>query len=95
MDTCSSRGQVVTLFYKILAGGHPQLEVDEQLSHSTLDKVFVGHSRQTMSVVDEKLVINEVCYVIGSHIKYLVKLQLTVQDAPQSSQTIQNAFTIL
>ena len=85
----------VTLFQKILAGAHPRLQVDEQLSHWTLDKVFVGHSKDSMSVVDDTLVVNDVCSMFGSHIKYLVQLQLTVQDAPQSWQTPRNAFTIL
>ena len=85
----------VTLFQKILAGAHPQLQVDEQLSHSTLDKAFVGHSKESMSVVDEKLVLNDVCSMFGSHIEYLVQLQLTVPDVPQSSQTLRNAFTIV
>ena len=48
-----------------------------------------------MSVVDDKLVVNDVCSMFGSHIKYLVQLQLTVPDVPQSSQTLRNAFTIL
>ena len=85
----------VTLFQKILTGAHPWVQVDEQLSHSTLDKVFVGHSKESISVVDEKLVMNDVCSMFSSHIKYLVQLQLTVPDVPQSSQTLRNAFTIL
>ena len=32
----------VTLFQKILAGAHPRLQVDEQLSLSTLDKVSLA-----------------------------------------------------
>ena len=64
----------VTLFQKILAGAHPRLQVDEQLSRSTLDKVFVGHSKESMSVVDDELVVNDVCSMFGSHIKYLVQL---------------------
>ena len=85
----------MTLFHKILGGAHPRLLVDEQLSHSTLDKVFVGQSKDSMSVVDDKLVIDDVCSMFSSHIKYLVQLQVTVQDAPQSSQTLRNEFTIL
>ena len=85
----------VTLFHKILGGAHPRLLVDEQLSYSTLDKVFVGQSKDSMSVVDDKLVIDDVCSMFGSHIKYLVQLQVTVQDAPQSSHTLRSAFTIL
>jgi len=87
----------VTLFHKILAGSHPRLQVDEQLSRSTLDKVFVGHTKESLSVVDEKLVVNDVCSTFGSHIKYSVQQQLTVQEAgvPQSSQTLRNAFSVL
>ena len=72
----------MTLFQKILAGAHPQVQVDELLSCSMLDKVFVGHSKEPMSVVNEKLVVNDVCSMFGSHIKYLVQLQLTVPDVP-------------
>jgi len=68
---------------------------NSHLSHSTWDKLFVGHSNDSMSVLDDTLVVNDVCSMFGSHIKYLVQLQLTVQDAPQSSQTLRNAFTIL
>ena len=39
----------VTLFQKILAGAHPWIQVDEQLSRSMLDKVFVGYSKESMS----------------------------------------------
>lgn len=85
----------VTLFQKILAGAHQRLQVDEQLSYSTLDKVFVGYSKDSMSIVDNRIFINDVCSMFGSHIKYLVQLQLTVQDAQQSSPTLRNAFTIL
>ena len=71
----------VTLFQKILVGDHPWLQVDEQLSCSTLDKFFVGHSKESMSVVDEKFVMNDVCSMFGSLIN-LVQLQLTVPDVP-------------
>jgi len=83
------------LFQKILAGAPPRLQGDEQLSHSTLDKVFVGHSKDSVTVVDDTLVVYDVCCIFGSQIKYLVQLQLTVQNAPQSLQTLWNAFTIL
>ena len=63
-------------------------QVDEQLCRSTLDQAFVDHSKEFMSVVDEKLVVNDVCSMFGSQIKYLVQLQLTVPDVPQSSQTL-------
>ena len=62
----------VTLFQKILAGAHPQLQLDEQLSCSMLNKVFVDHSEEYMCVVRKKLSLHDVCSVFGSHIKYLV-----------------------
>ena len=97
MEGCSSGGWVnfCDALPEGLVGTLPRLQVDEQLSRSTLDKVFVGHLKESMSVVDEKLVVNDVCSMFGSHIKYLVQLQLTVPDVPQSSQTLRNAFTIL
>ena len=87
----------VTLFRSIIAGSHPRLHVDELLSRSTLEKVFVGHSKEAMSIVDELLGVNDVCSLFGSHIKYLVRLQSLGLDDPNSSQAVplRNAFTVL
>ena len=82
----------LTLFLSIKCGAHPRLTADEQLSASNLNKVFVGHTKESLSVVDEWLIVNDVCSVFGSHIKYLV--QLVVQEMPQNStQTVlRNTF---
>ena len=45
-----------------------------------------------MSVVDEKLVVNDVCSMFGSHIKYLVQLQLTVPVFPNPSHQCGDAI---
>ena len=87
----------VTLFWSIIAGSHPRLHVDEVLSRSTLEKVFVGHSKEAMSIVDELLGVNDVCSLFGSHIKYLVRLQSLGLHDPNSPQAVplRNAFTVL
>eukprot|EP00731_Ephydatia_muelleri_P011108 Em0006g2a len=46
------------LFSKIVAGAHPRLVVDEELSHSSLDEVHIG---LTLSIVDEQLNVDDVC----------------------------------
>ena len=51
----------VQLFRKIVAGAHPMLEVDEGLSQAILSNVFVGQSKESLSVVDKSLLIDEVC----------------------------------
>ena len=57
------------LFSKIVAGTHPRLTVDEELSRSRLDKVFVGHKKDSLSIVDEQLIV-EVCAMFGQHVKF-------------------------
>ena len=34
---------------------HPRLTVEEELSHSCLEMVFVGQSKESLSEVDDKL----------------------------------------
>ena len=48
------------LFQKIAAGAHPRLVVEEELSHSRLDKVYVGTTKDSLSLVDEQLVVSGV-----------------------------------
>ena len=43
------------LFKKILAEAHPRLTVEEELSHSCLEMVFVGQSKESLSEVDDNL----------------------------------------
>ena len=61
----------IGLYSKILAGCHPKLQPDD-LCNCTLDKVLVGHTKESLSVVDEQLVIDDVCAVFGQHIKFYV-----------------------
>ena len=70
------------LFSKIVTGAHPRLVVDEELSRSSLDKVYVGHTKDLLSVVDEQLIV-DVCAMFGQHVKFTVTLA-TVRE-PQSS----------
>ena len=84
----------VTLFQSIIAGSHPRLHVDELLSRSTLEKVFVGHSKEAMSVVDELLGVNDVCSLFGSHIKYVVRLQSGAVSCSHCCQLRQYTFCI-
>ncbi len=59
----------VQLFQKILSGSHPMLVIEDQaLSKSAL----VGQCRDTLSMVDEKLVVDDVCSVFGQHVKFVV-----------------------
>lgn len=86
----------IDFIQKILACTLPMLAPDETLSHSVLDKVFVGQSKESLSVVDEKLVINDVCRVFGQHVKFVVLQAEAVTEAETtSSQTYRNAFTVL
>ena len=42
------------LFKEICAGGHPRLIVDEELSRCTLNTVYVGQSKDSLSAVNEQ-----------------------------------------
>ncbi len=78
----------IELLAKILSGAYQMLHVDEFLSQSIkLDKVFIGQSRDCLSIVDEKLVIDDVCKAFGQHVKFVV-----VQSG---TQTYRNAFKVL
>ena len=81
------------LFQKIAAGAHPRLVVEEELSHSRLDKVYVGTTKDSLSLVDEQLVVGEVCQVFGQHVKLNVS-RLATSEEP-TSQPLANAFTVL
>ena len=49
------------LFTKILAGYHPKLNVDDELAHSTVEKIMISQSKESFSVVDERLCLDDVC----------------------------------
>ena len=66
-------GLTSALFSKIAAGTHPRLVVDEELSRSRLDKVFVGHTKDSLSTVDKQLII-DFCAMFSQHVKYTVTL---------------------
>ena len=79
------------LFAKIVAGAHPRLSVVEELSHSCLEKVFVGQSKDLLSFVDERLVVEDVCRAFGQHVKFCVSRH----EATEASKPLRNAFTVL
>ena len=79
------------LFAKIVAGAHPRLSVVEELSHSCLEKVFVGQSKDSLSFVDERLVVEDVCRAFGQHVKFCVSRHETTE----ASKPLRNAFTVL
>ena len=58
--------------------------------------MFVGQSRECLSVVDTKLVIDEVCAAFGQHVKYVVtRLDSSTEERTSVIQTQRNAFTVL
>ena len=63
------------LFKKILAEAHPRLTVEEELSHSCLEMVFVGQSKESLSEVDDKLPCSDVCKAFGQYVKFQVARQ--------------------
>ena len=84
-----------SLFSKIVAGAHPRLVIDEELSHSFLDKVHIGLTK-ALSIVDEQLNVNDVCAMFGQHVKFIVS-QTVHEDAQSASasSTLPNAFEVL
>ena len=69
------------LFSTIAAGTHPRLVVDEDLARSRLDKVFVGHTKESLSTVDEQLIVDDVCAMFGQHVKFTVTLPTPSEES--------------
>ena len=69
------------LIKKILAEAHPRLTVEEELSHSCLEMVFVEQSKESLSEVDDKLPYahavddHDVCKAFGQYVKFQVARQ--------------------
>ena len=72
-----------SLFSKIVSGAHPRLVVDEEPSHSSLDEVHIGLTKDSLSIVDEQLNIDDVCAMFGQRVKFIVSqtLALVREDA--------------
>ena len=85
-----------SLFSKIVAGAHPRLVIDEELSYSFLDKVHIGLTKDLLSIVDEQLNVDDVCAMFGQHVKLIVS-QTVHEDAQSASasSTLPNAFEVL
>ena len=84
------------LFENVIAG-RTRLQVDELILRSSLQKVFVGLSKDSMSVVDELLDVAEVCASFGRYIKFVVQLQSDAETECTQSQItpLRNAFSAL
>ena len=85
------------LFSKIVAGTHPHLNVDEELPQSRLDKVFVGHTKDLLSIMDEQLIVDDVCVMFGQHVKFTATLPTTSEEPARVSKVnpLRNVFTIM
>ena len=87
-----------SLFSKIVAEAHPRL-VDKELSHSSLDEVQIGLTKDSLSIADEQLNVDDVCAMFGQHVKFIVSqtLALVREDAQSASafSTLPNAFEVL
>ena len=81
-----------SLFSNIVAGAHPRFVVDEKLSHSFLDKVHIGLTKDSLSIVNEQLNVDDVCAMFGQNVKFIVSqtLALVREDAQllQHSQCV-------
>lgn len=84
------------LFSKIVAGAHPRLVIDEELSYSFLFKVHICLTKDSLSIVDEQLNVDDVCAMFGQHFKFIVS-QTVHEDAQSASasSTLPNAFEVL
>ena len=71
------------LFIKIARGRVLVIAPPAELVEAEVERIFVGSSRECMSVVDQNLLISDVCKVFGQYVRYNV-----VRSLP-------NSFTIL
>ena len=75
-----------SLFSKIVAEAHPRLVVDKELSHSSLDEVQIGLTKDSLSIADEQLNVDDVCAMFGQHVKFIVSQTLAlVREEAQSA----------
>ena len=72
-------------FSKIIAGAHPSLAVDEELSRSKSDKVYVGPTKDTLSIVDKQLIVDDVCAMFGQHTNFTVTVATRMPNLPRST----------
>ena len=66
-----------------------------ELYESEVEGVFVGSSKECMSVVDRNLLISDVCKVFGQFVRYNVVIQLSEQEPTTVIHSLPNAFTVL
>ena len=86
---------ILMLFNKIKSGAVPVISpasVSEP-SESQLECVYVGSSRDALSIVDYHLLVSNVSKVIGHFVKYNVVLQLNTSEPV--AQSLPNAFLVL
>lgn len=79
------------LYTAIACGGVSVIVPTSELSTATLERVFVGASKESLSVVDCSLLIGEVCGLFGRFVRYNVVLD--VQAATTDEMSVPNAFT--
>ncbi len=48
------------------------IRVNAGMSGLNLEKVFVGQSKESISVVDKQLILDDVCKLFGQHVKFSV-----------------------
>ncbi len=84
----------LNLFNKITSGKVSVIETTDDLSRAELERVFVGTSKEILSVVDCHLLLSDVCKVFGQFVRYNVVIELSVPVA-QEVESERNAFTIL
>ena len=91
------RSDLSALFSKIVAGTHPHLTVDEELPQSRLDKIFVGHTKDLLSIMDEQLIVDDVCAMFGQHVKFTATLPTPSEEPATVSKVnpLRNVFTIM
>ena len=78
------------LFHQIQSGVISTIVPDEELARARLDKVFVGQSRDSFSIVETNHSVIGVCSIFGSFIKFIVSStsdsELVTDEAIQPSK---------
>ena len=60
------------IFIKIASGGVPVIAPSAELAEAEVERVFVGSSRECLSVVYRNLLISDVCKAFGQFVRYNV-----------------------
>ena len=82
------------LFDSLKPGKYTIIPTSKKLTHSEIEKVFIGKDKTLLSVVDQRLNIVKVTFLFGSYVKFIVKFP----DKPlptSSSVVMRNTFEIM